>query len=92
MARPDQYIRGMDDVLLDDLAAEHQVLDNLVAPSGELWSYGDPNAPQSITGTASHWCRVATRRMNADDSGLVADGRLAQSVMTVARAYLSDSS
>lgn len=62
----------------------------LVSPSGETWVYGDPDAPQAITGSASHWCRVATRRMAAVDSHLVASGPLAQAVLTVARAYLSD--
>ncbi len=64
----------------------------LTSPSGEAWTYGDPKAPQSITGSAAHWCRVATRRMNSAESDLKAHGPLAQSVMTVARAYLSDSS
>lgn len=62
----------------------------LVSPSGANWLYGDGNASQSITGSAAHWCRVATRRMDAADSDLVANGPLAQSVLTVARAYLSD--
>ncbi len=64
----------------------------LTSPSGEAWTYGDPKALQSITGSAAHWCRVATRRMNSAESDLKAHGPLAQSVMTVARAYLSDSS
>ncbi len=63
----------------------------LVAPSGEIWTYGDDNAPQSITGTASQWCRVATRRMPAEEADLLAEGPLAQAVLTTARAYLSDS-
>ncbi|MCY3910133.1 MAG: maleylpyruvate isomerase family mycothiol-dependent enzyme [bacterium] len=62
----------------------------LTLPSGENWTYGDGDASQSITGSAAHWCRVATRRMPAEDSDLVADGPLAQAVLTVARAYLSD--
>ena len=62
----------------------------LVSPSGENWTYGDADAGQSITGSAAHWCRVATRRMDAANSDLVANGPLAQSVLTVARAYLSD--
>ncbi len=62
----------------------------LISPSGEAWTYGDENAPQSITGTASHWCRVATRRMPPDASDLRTNGPLAQSVLTTARAYLSD--
>ena len=62
----------------------------LVSPSGESWTYGDDNAPQSIAGSAAHWCRVATRRMDSADSDLIADGPLAQSVLTTARAYLSD--
>ena len=62
----------------------------LMSPTGETWTYGDPDAVQTITGSAAHWCRVATRRMDAADSDLVANGPLAQSVLTVARAYLSD--
>lgn len=62
----------------------------LVSPSGETWTYGEPDAPQSITGTAGHWCRVATRRMPADDSDLIANGPLAHAVLKAARAYLSD--
>ncbi len=62
----------------------------LTSPSGETWTYGDENAPQSITGTASHWCRVATRRMPPEDADLIAEGPLAQEVLTTARAYLSD--
>ena len=62
----------------------------LVSPSGENWTYGDENAPQTITGSAAHWCRVATRRMAAENSDLLATGTLARSVLTTARAYLSD--
>ena len=62
----------------------------LASPTGETWTYGDPDAAQTITGSAAHWCRVATRRMDAADSDLVANGPLAQAVLTVARAYLSD--
>ena len=64
----------------------------LVSPSGGTWTYGDADAPQTITGPAAHWCRVATRRMDAADSDLIAAGALAQAVLTVARAYLSDGS
>ena len=62
----------------------------LTAPSSEVWIYGEADAPQSITGSAGHWCRVATRRMAAVDSDLIANGPLAQAVLTTARAYLSD--
>ena len=62
----------------------------LTSPSGANWTYGDSDASQAITGSAAHWCRVATRRMDAEHSDLIATGPLAQSVLTVARAYLSD--
>ena len=62
----------------------------LTSPSGQVWTYGNDDAPHSITGSAAHWCRVATRRMAAEDSDLVATGALAHSVLNVARAYLSD--
>ncbi|WP_419926442.1 maleylpyruvate isomerase family mycothiol-dependent enzyme [Candidatus Poriferisocius sp.] len=63
---------------------------DLTSPSGDTWTYGEPHAPQSITGPASHWCRVSTRRMNPKDSDLIATGPLANKVLKVARAYLSD--
>ena len=62
----------------------------LTSPSGDNWTYGDGDASQSITGSAAHWCRVATRRMDAADSDLIAIGPLANEVLNVARAYLSD--
>lgn len=62
----------------------------LTAPSGEVWTYGEADAPHSITGSAGHWCRVATRRMAAADADLVTNGPLALAVLTTARAYLSD--
>lgn len=62
----------------------------LTSPSGQIWTYGEDAGPQSITGSAAHWCRVATRRMAAEDSDLLATGPLAHSVLTIARAYLSD--
>lgn len=62
----------------------------LTSPSGDIWTYGYADAPQTITGSAAHWCRVATRRMAAADSDLVAVGPLAEAVLTAARAYLSD--
>ncbi len=62
----------------------------LTSPSGQFWTYGENSAPQTITGSAAHWCRVATRRMAAEDSDLLATGPLARSVLSTARAYLSD--
>lgn len=60
----------------------------VAGPSGDLWSYGDPAAPQVITGSAGEWARVAVQRLPASAaSTLRADGELARQTLEVARAF-----
>ena len=47
----------------------------VTAPDGgEVWRFGPPDAESAITGTAGAFCRVAVRRLDADESGLRTSG------------------
>jgi uncharacterized protein (TIGR03084 family) len=61
----------------------------LTGPQGQVWTFGDPAAPQSVTGAAGEWARVAVQRLPATAARtLRADGRLAEQALLVARAYV----
>ncbi len=47
---------------------------DLVAPDGEVWSYGPEDAAQTVTGSALDLCLLATQRVNRADTDLVATG------------------
>jgi len=47
----------------------------VTAPDGgEVWRFGPPDAESAITGPAGAFCRVAVRRLDADESGLRTSG------------------
>jgi uncharacterized protein (TIGR03084 family) len=50
----------------------------LTAPSGELWVFGQPDAPQIVTGPAADFCLLVTRRRHRADLALRAEGDFAQ--------------
>lgn len=56
---------------------------------GETWTYGPDDATDRITGEAQEFCRVGVQRMKlASATTLKAEGRLAESALEVARAFL----
>jgi uncharacterized protein (TIGR03084 family) len=59
----------------------------LVAPSGELWTWGPDAAPDRITGSALDFCLVVTQRRHAADTGLEATGELATGWLSIAQAF-----
>jgi uncharacterized protein (TIGR03084 family) len=59
----------------------------LVAPSGELWTFGPPNAPQRVAGPAADFCLLVTRRRHRADLALSADGDDADEWLDFAQAY-----
>jgi uncharacterized protein (TIGR03084 family) len=68
---------------LDDLVVE------VTSPSGHLWQFGPPSAPQRIEGTAADFARVGVRRMRlADARSLQSTGELASSALLILKAYL----
>ncbi|GAA3535344.1 TIGR03084 family metal-binding protein [Nocardioides daeguensis] len=64
---------------------EHRV--ELVAPSGELWTWGPPDAAQLVTGSAYDFCQLVTQRVHRDDTDLKAVGDDAEKWLTIAQAF-----
>ena len=59
----------------------------LVAPSGETWTWGPEDAAQRVTGSAYDFCRLVTQRVHRDDTDLVATGDDAAHWLTIAQAF-----
>lgn len=59
----------------------------LTAPSGEVWTYGPPDAPDRITGPAGDFCRIVTQRIHPSDTALVTEGPHAAEFLSVAQAF-----
>lgn len=59
----------------------------LVAPSGEVWTWGPEDAAQTVTGSAYDFARLVTQRIHVADTDLVAVGADAQTWLTVAQTF-----
>jgi len=59
----------------------------LTAPDGGTWTFGDPDSPSTITGTAAEFCRVGARRLPAAESALKATGPHGPQALAVLRNY-----
>ena len=65
---------------------EDEVRVELIAPSGETWSWNG-SGTHSVTGDAVDFCLVVTQRRHLDDTGLVVDGEVALEWMSMAQAF-----
>jgi len=65
----------------------HEVFCELTAPDGATWRYGPPEADSTITGPAGAFCRVGARRLDPEESGLVAAGPHGPAALRVLRTY-----
>jgi uncharacterized protein (TIGR03084 family) len=63
----------------------------LVAPSGELWTWGPADATQRVTGPAYDFCLRVTQRRHRDDLELVATGADADRWLDIAQAFAGPS-
>lgn len=70
---------------LEPPAEEFRV--ELVAPSGEVWTWGPQDAAQSVTGSAYDFCLLVTQRVHRDDTDLVAVGADAEQWLGIAQAF-----
>lgn len=59
----------------------------LLAPSGELWTWGADDAASRIAGPSEGFCLVVAQRRHIDDTDLVIEGEPAREWMEVAQAF-----
>lgn len=60
---------------------------DLVAPSGDVWSWGPEDAAQTLTGSAGDFCRLVTQRVHRADTDLVATGDDVDRWLDIAQAF-----
>lgn len=70
---------------LDAPAEEFRI--DLVAPSGDVWSWGPEDAAQTLTGGAGDFCRLVTQRIDRADTDLVATGPDVDRWLDIAQAF-----
>jgi uncharacterized protein (TIGR03084 family) len=59
----------------------------LVSPGGETWTFGPPDATQTVRGSAYDFCLLVTRRRHRADLDLTATGPDADRWLDVAQAF-----
>ncbi len=62
----------------------------ITLPSGAMWTKGDPEAANRISGTAKDWALVAVRRRNWMDTDLQVEGDEARRYATVVQAFAGE--
>jgi uncharacterized protein (TIGR03084 family) len=70
---------------LDAPAGEFRI--DLVAPDGDVWTFGPEDAAQTVTGSALDLCLLATQRINRADTDLVASGADAEKWLDIAQCF-----
>lgn len=70
---------------LDEPSAAIHV--HLESPSGDVWTYGPEDAPQSVTGLAEDFCLVVTQRRHVDDTELLVNGTDARDWLLKAQCF-----
>lgn len=60
---------------------------DLVAPDGDVWTFGPEDAEQTVTGSALDLCLLATQRTNRGDTDLVATGADAEKWLDIAQCF-----
>lgn len=59
----------------------------LDAPDGTVWAWGDPSAPDRVTGCALGFALLVTQRRHRDDVAVAASGEAADRWLGVAQAF-----
>lgn len=59
----------------------------LVGPGGDVWHFGDPDAPSLIRGSAEEFCRVGAQRLAPEEATLATEGPDAARALRVLRNY-----
>jgi uncharacterized protein (TIGR03084 family) len=80
-ARPFSYVAHRLPVPAEPVRVE------LTAPSGEVWTWGPPEAANRVTGRALDFCLLVTQRRNAADTAVTAVGPMARQWLSIAQAF-----
>jgi uncharacterized protein (TIGR03084 family) len=59
----------------------------LLAPDGQTWTRGPPDAENKVTGSAFDYCLLVTQRRHRDDTDVVATGPVADEWLSIAQAF-----
>lgn len=59
----------------------------LTAPSGEVWTWGEPNEAELVSGSATEFCQVVTQVRNVADTQLTVRGPVAAEWMGMAQCF-----
>jgi uncharacterized protein (TIGR03084 family) len=59
----------------------------LTAPSGQVWTHGEPSATERIEGRADEFCQVVTQTRNVADTSLRVTGAVAKDWMSKAQCF-----
>ena len=59
----------------------------LIGPSGDKWTWGDPSSASRVIGSARGFCLVVTRRRHLADTDIVTEGEAAREWMGIAQAF-----
>lgn len=59
----------------------------LVAPSGEVWTWGVEDAPGRVSGKALDFCLLVTQRRHRDDVSVTGSGEHAEEWLGIAQAF-----
>jgi uncharacterized protein (TIGR03084 family) len=78
--------RGWSYLVRGEQPPDTQVLVELAAPSGAIWTWGEAG-PNRITGPAVDFCLVVTQRRHLDDTSLIVQGDDARDWMSKAQAF-----
>lgn len=68
-------------------APDQPIRVELIAPSGELWTWGAAEASDRITGPALDFCLLVTQRRHRADTAVVGHGPLAEQWVSIAQAF-----
>jgi len=79
--------RGFSYAVRGQAATEGDIYVELTGPDGDSWTWGDPAAPDRVTGSAVEFCLVVTQRRHVADTALEVTGPVAAEWMSIAQAF-----
>jgi uncharacterized protein (TIGR03084 family) len=79
--------RGFSYAVKGRTAPDVPVFVSLTAPSGELWTWGDPQASDQVSGPALDFCLLVAQRRLPDDLDLTVTGDAAADWVAIAQAF-----